>query len=220
MARPTAFIHSFPHYAVKLRRSAYDATNNNPKCNEAPYYEVWDLWINDFIINQQDYSLRPQGLLSIDISTGRKANNARRYPDFIVYHNFDCEGSVGVQRDVAFIVEVKPWGPAMGEDLSTIVDEFTDREFLDQIRDHGKMILLEHKKARVWLMQCVGLFWRVGTLHNEDLSPFVSRRAPTGKNIPREHNTLVEWGPVRKIGDAASDIEQQAFWQKMAHDVD
>ena len=27
-----------------------------------------------------------------------------------------------MQRDVAFIVEVKPWGPAMGEDFSTIVD--------------------------------------------------------------------------------------------------
>ena len=73
MAQPTAFIHSFLHYEIKLRRSAYDATNNNPKSNEAPYYEVWDLWINDFIINQQDYSLRPQGLLSLDISTGRKA---------------------------------------------------------------------------------------------------------------------------------------------------
>ena len=88
-----------------------------------------------------------------------------------------------------------------------------DREFLDQVRDHGKMVLLEHKKARVWLMQCIGLFRRVGTLHNEDLSPFVSRRAPTGKNVRREHGTLVEWGPVQKIGDAASDIEQQAFWQ-------
>ena len=53
-----------------------------------------------------------------------------------------------MQRDVAFIVEVKPWGPEMGEDLSTIVDEFMDRKFLDQIRDHGKMISLEHKKAR------------------------------------------------------------------------
>lgn len=55
---------------------------------------------------------------------------------------------------------------------------------------------------------------------NEDLSPFVSRRAPTGKNVPREHGTLVKWGPIQKIGDTASDIEQQASWQKMAHDFD
>jgi hypothetical protein len=226
MAQPPAFVHTLPHYNLKLERSAYDATQNNPKENEAPYYEVWDLWLNDLILHQADYSLRPQGVLSVYVSPRQqkktqKSSIAKRTPDFIIYHNRDTEidGNYSRQRDVAFIAEVKPWEKGMTEDRSMLVREFNDREFLDQVRDHAKMIMIQHHKARVWLVQCVGLFWRAGSLRNESISPF-SNRAPTGKNVPREHAEHIEWGPIEKVGDVASDIQQAGFWSKVSYDVE
>ena len=226
MAQPPPFVHTLPHYDLKLQRSAHDATHNNPNDNEAPYYEVWDLWLNDLILHQKDYSLRPQGVLSLRITQQQKKKKqkssvAKRTPDFVVYHNGDVEvdGNYSVRRDVAFIAEVKPWDKGMTEDRSMLVGEFNDRDFLDQVRDHAKMIMIEHKKARVWLVQCVGLFWRAGSLRNEGISPF-SNRAPTGKNLPRKHVELVEWGPIEKIGDVPSDMQETVFWRNVCQDVE
>lgn len=228
MAQPLSFTHNFPHYELKLRRSAYDAMHNNPNNNEAPYYEVWDLWINDLILNEKNFSSRPQGMLSTTVDQGRKTKKqkksiVKRYPDFIVYHNRDVESEGNSQyslsRDVGFVAEVKPWQPGMGEDINDLIADFEDREFLDQVRDHGKMIMIKHGKARVWIVQCLGVFWRVGTLRNEGLSPF-SNRAPTGKNKPRNHETDIEWWPIQRLGEPASDIQQLDFWRKMSHDVE
>lgn len=229
MAQPPAFVHTLPHYDLKLKRSAYVATHDNPNENEAPYYEVWDLWLNDLILHQEDYSLRPQGVLSFHVILQQNKNKnkkpkplvAKRMPDFIVYHNADVEinGNYRVRRDVVFTVEVKPWEKGMTEDRRRLVREFDDRDFLDQVRDHAKMIMAQHTKARVWLVQCVGLFWRIGSLHNEGISPF-SNRVPTGKNVPRGYAINIEWGPIEKVGDVASDIQQAAFWSTVSHDVE
>src|SRR5882724_9682435 len=96
-----AFVHKYPHYQKKLRRSIHDAIHNNPKGNEAPFYEVWDLWINDFILHAEDYSSRPQGVLSVALKPDKRrtANPKqavmKRSPDFIVYHSREAGGGTG-----------------------------------------------------------------------------------------------------------------------------
>jgi hypothetical protein len=227
-----AFIHKSPHYDQKLRRSSHDAKYNNPNNNEFPYYEVWDLCINDMLLDAKDYSCRPQGVLSavVDPKSGSMTQKpakkaiAKRSPDFVTYYNQDSEGegtdsTYSLKREVAFIAEVKPWQPGLGEDVDQLVKAFDEREFLEQVRDHAKIIMMEQGKARVWLLQCVGIFWRAGTLRNEKLSPF-SKRRPTGKNKPRVHGTEIEWGPIQKLGHVDSDVQQLDFWLRMSEDVE
>jgi hypothetical protein len=224
-----AFIHTLPHYDQKLRRSLYDAMYNNPNKNEAPYYEVWDLWINDLILPEMDYSCHPQGVLSVVAGPGcstriqQKPKKAKRSPNFIIYHNTDSEGKhdsdYRLKREVAFIAEVKPWQMAMGEDVNLLEKEFEDPEFLEQVRDHAKMILTEHPaKARVWLLQCLGLFWRAGTLRNENLSPF-SNRPHAGKKKVLDHGTVMEWWPIQRVDHVNSNVQQLDFWRWMSDDV-
>jgi hypothetical protein len=220
-----------PHYECKLKRSIHDAIHNNPNANEAPYYEVWDIWLNDFILNAKDYTCRPQGVLSINIEPDKRGggllNNKRtqtmkRSPDFIVYHNTDTmdeNGEYILQRGIAFVAEVKPWAMAMGEDTQVLVNDFGAPEFLEQVRDHGKMIMGKHGMGRIWLMQCLGMFWRVGILKNEDLSPFV-KRVRARKSRPRYHGTAIEWWPIQRLGHPDSDIQQKRFWLAMSSDVE
>jgi hypothetical protein len=37
------FIHKYLHFDIKLKRALHHATDENPKCLEAPYYRVYDL---------------------------------------------------------------------------------------------------------------------------------------------------------------------------------
>jgi hypothetical protein len=34
------------------------------------------------------------------------------------------------------------------------------------------------------------------------------------------HAELIEWGPIEKVGDIASDIQQAAFWTQVSRDVE
>ena len=221
------FIHTLPYYDQKLRRSLHDATYNNPKGNEAPFYEVWDLWINDLILNERDYTCRPQGVLSVALQPEGgsgvikkgKESIVKRAPDFIVYYSNNLGGDGesdhrSIKRDVAFTAEVKPWRTAMGEDHALLLDDFNDTAFIMQVRDHGKMILKTNGMAHVWVVQCLGMFWRVGVLKNENLSPF-SKRGSKRKT----YATHIEWGPIRKLGQVDSDVQQLDFWQRMSQDV-
>jgi hypothetical protein len=86
MMEPPAFIHALPHYHHKLNRAVEDATYNNPRNNEAPYYELWDIWLNDLIIDAMDYNCHPQGVITINSSqtegnTVKKAKLVKRAPD-------------------------------------------------------------------------------------------------------------------------------------------
>jgi hypothetical protein len=35
-----------------------------------------------------------------------------------------------------------------------------------------------------------------------------------------KHAELIEWGPIEKVGDIASDIQQAAFWTKVSRNVE
>lgn len=224
------FVHTTPHYEYKLEQSLHDAIHNNPNANEAPYYEVWNLWLNDLVLNTKHYTCRPQGVLSINIKSDKstvglpnvKKKPVKRSPDFIVYYNTnttDENGGYTLQRSVAFVAEVKPWAMAMGEDTEKLVKDFSVSEFLEQVRDHAKMVMNEHGMSRVWLVQCLGMFWRAGILKNENLSPFVKRsRAKKGR--PQIHGTAIEWWPIQRLGHPDSDIQQEKFWLAMSDDVE
>jgi hypothetical protein len=206
------FIHNYPHFDLKLKRALRHATDGNPKNLEAPYYEVYDLFLNDLILDERDYSCCPQGALSVLVEGGRnqKSEIVKRYPDFIIYH--DKEGEGGVQ--VAFIAEVKACLCTLDmSDPDVVQDQFDRREFLTQVRDHAKMIIEQHGTSRpVRLMQCMGMFWRSGIAkNNESLSPFSKQRRAKGK---KSHDIPgVQWGPIQKLGGDASDQEEFKFWQ-------
>jgi hypothetical protein len=51
-------------------------------------------------------------------------------------------------------------------------------------------------------------------LKNENLSPF-SKRGSKRKT----YATHIEWGPIRKLGQVDSDVQQLDFWQRMSQDV-
>jgi len=140
----------------------------------------------------------------------------------------DCS----VRRDVAFIAEVNCWEKGMSEDRSFLLREFNDRDFLDQIREHAKMIMIWPCWCNAW--DCFGGLRNIEDISSDpynfkdgsiqpvlecDISPF-SNRVPTGKNVSREHAELIEWGPIEKVGEIASDIQQAAFWTKVSHDVE
>jgi|SRR5882762_874414 hypothetical protein len=229
---PAAFIHALPHYNHKINCAIEDAMYNNPRHQEAPYYEVWDIWLNDLIINALNYNCRPQGVITINTSQTerKKVKLMKRTPDFIIYHTWDrvfdsgsSKQSLQHNRRVAFIAEVKAWEPIMGEsvDGESILDEFNRYDFLEQVRDHAKIIMTEDNRNSVWLVQCIGVFWRVGKLRREGVSPVSeSKVRRKGKNkAPREYTTDIAWRPIRKIGQLASDVEQLVFWNLMSGDL-
>lgn len=218
------FIHRYPHFDFKLKRALHRATDANPKCLEAPYYAVYDLWINDLILDEKDYTCCPQGALSILVEGGRmkKGEMVKRYPDFIVYHDREgaVEGGMG-DTQVAFIVEIKPWLATCDlSDHDAIKDHFNRPDFLIQVRDHAKMIMKKQGAGPVWLVQCVGMFWRYGKVQdNKNLSPFSKIRSKGKK--PRDIPTFdVQWGPIQKVGEDTSDEEQYKFWQEMSDTVE
>jgi hypothetical protein len=212
------FIHKYPHFDIKLERALRHATDGNPKHLEAPYYGVYDLWLNDLISDERDYTCCPQGALSILMEGGRnqKSEVVKRYPDFIIYHD---RGGKEVEGDVrvAFIAEIKSWLPALDDmsDPNVISDQFDRRGFLTQVRDHAKMIMEQQgTSGPVWLMQCVGMFWRSGMVKdNKNLSPFSKQRRAKGKKSHDMPTFDVQWGPIQKIGERASDEEEFKFWQ-------
>jgi hypothetical protein len=122
-------------------------------------------------------------------------------------------------RAVAFIAEVKPWLPAMDDmlDPNIVRDQFDRRDFLTQVRDHAKMIMEQQgASGPVWLMQCAGVFWRSGVVkNNNNLSPFSKRRRGKGKKTDGMPIFNVQWGPIQKIGELASDREEFKFWQEI-----
>jgi len=84
------FIHKYPHFDIKLKRALHHATDENPKHKhlEVPYYGVYDLLLNDLILDKRDYSCCPQSTFLILMEGGRnkKSEVVKRYPDFIIYH--------------------------------------------------------------------------------------------------------------------------------------
>jgi hypothetical protein len=228
---PSLFIHTYSNYDLKLGRAIYAATALNHQHLEAPYYEIWDLVLNDLILEKKDYSCRPQGALSAHIEEGRwgKKEIIKRIPDFILYHSQDIVPDTairGVQhtRAVAFIAEVKPWMPGMGDsaDNRIVLSHFRRREFLSQVRDHAKLIMASEggpASGPVWLVQCVGMFWRAGKVEDcKRLSPISNTRRRSKKNHPPVYD--LQWGPIQKVGERASDEELFKFWQQMSNAVE
>ena len=74
----------------------------------------------------------------------------------------------------------------------------------------------------VWLMQCVGMFWRTGKVKdNKNLSPFSKdRRFAKGRKSQDVPIFDVQWGPIQKVGEEISDEEQYKFWQEMSNTVE
>jgi hypothetical protein len=66
---------------------------------------------------------------------------------------------------VVFIAKVKAWEPAMGESVNreNLLNEFNCYDFLEQVWDHAKMIM-EGNQNSVWLVQCLGIYWRAEKL--------------------------------------------------------
>ena len=129
MVKPR-FVHKYPHYDFKLHRALHHATDGNPKQLEAPYYEVYNLVLNDLILDERDYSCCPQGVLLVHMEEVRrkKPEIVKRFPDFIIYHERgnEVEGDVWGTRLVAFIAEIKPWRFKTGDvsDHDVISDHF------------------------------------------------------------------------------------------------
>jgi hypothetical protein len=159
--------------------------------------------------------------MNIEPDKGSNKKKPKRSPDFIVYHNTDARdanGNYTLQRRVGFAAEVKPWAVGMGEDTQKLLKEFSVSGFLEQVRDHGKMIMSRHGISHVWLVQCLGIFWRVGSLKKEGLSPF-KNHIHGRKSRARDHGTAIEWWPIQRLGHPDSDIQQQRFWEAMSGDL-
>jgi hypothetical protein len=221
------FVHTYLNLDLKLGRALNAATDQNPNGLEDAFYEFWDLIMNDLTLNERDYSCCPQGALSIrtEGSRRKKREVVKQVPDFIVYHSRESVGATavrGVQHTqiVAFIAEVKPWQPAMGDstDSTAVQCSFNRREFLLQVWDHAKMIKAECNEPQpVWIIQCVGMFWRAGMVEeNKRLSPFSNNRRRSRKKSRDSALYDFQWGLIQKIGECASDEELFKFWQQIS----
>jgi hypothetical protein len=100
-------------------------------------------------------------------------------------------------------------------DKSIVLSHFWHCEFLLQVHDHAKFIIASEggpTSGPVWLVQCVGIFWRAGKI--EDCRRLSSISNTQCRSKKKNHPPVydVQWGPIQKVGKCASDEKLFKFW--------
>ena len=127
---------SLSKYERKLLCAIFYAKQQNPEYLKAPWYEAWDLVLNEFIREEEKYSICPQATLRT------KTKTYSRYPDFVVYLTTSSGTSlqdIRATRRPIILIEVKPWHPEY-VDHDRLTDYFRDTRIMDQMVEHWRAV--------------------------------------------------------------------------------
>lgn len=154
----------------KIRRavSAAESSERNPRNMEDPWYEVYSLFMEKLLLSHPVFGASPQGAL-----TDADRRNRRKIPDFIIYKYVDTilnTATIVHSRIPRLIIEVKKRLKRVSTPL--LLKSFNSYEFLRQIRDQAKQVFVTNPQVHgVYLLQCVGRFWRRGFIPRIGTSP-------------------------------------------------
>ena len=193
-------------YKHKLLCAIFYAKQRNPGYLEAPWYEAWDLVLNEFIREEEEYSICPQAVLRI-----KKTKTHSRYPDFVTYLTTSFGTSLQdftAARRPIILIEVKPWLPAYANNRK-LEDCFEDSSMMGQLVEQGKFVFEQSNvevqaNTSVVVVLAAGHMWRSAKLYANDISPFNPRNIP--KNSPS--NMQLRWSSdTLELGTKDSDKE-------------
>ena len=198
---------SLSKYKRKLLCAIFYAKQRNPDHLEAPWYEAWDLALNEFIGEEEEYSICPQAALRI-----KKTKTYSRYPDFVTYLTTSSGTSlqdITAARRPIIIIEVKPWLPEYADDNDKLEDYFDDHRIKGQLVEQAKFIFGQSNveiqaNTSIVAVLAVGHMWKCAKMFADKTSPFKPRNIP--KNSPSI--TFLNWSSRSvELGTSSSDKE-------------
>ena len=193
-------------YERKLLCAIFYAKQRNPGYLEAPWYEAWDLVLNEIIREEEEYSICPQAVLRI-----KKIKTYSRYPDFVTYLTTSSGTSlqdITAARRPIIVIEVKPWLPVY-VDNGKLDDFFNHTTRRGQLVEQGKFVFEQSKtkiqaNTTVVVILAAGHMWRPAKLFADDISPFKPGNSP--KKSPS--NMHLNWSSgTLELGTKDSDEE-------------
>ena len=186
-------------FAAKIMRAvaaAEDPTSNRGNL-EAPWYEVYSLFLERLLLSHHWFAVCPQGSLVADI--GPQAR--RRTPDFTIFRYIDqlANNTIVIHsRMPRLLVEIKR--ALRRPSIAAIGRVFRAYEFITQVRDQAKLSFACHPTLQgIFLLQCVGRFWRRGYITSAGTSPLHNNGGPPVLNI--------QWRPIVDITTPFSDAQ-------------
>ena len=158
-------------YKHKLLCAIFYAKQRNPGYLEAPWYEAWDLVLNEFIREEEEYSICPQAVLRI-----KKTKTHSRYPDFVTYLTTSFGTSLQdftAARRPIILIEVKPWLPAYANNRK-LEDCFEDSSMMGQLVEQGKFVFEQSNvevqaNTSVVVVLAAGHMWRSAKLFTDNI---------------------------------------------------
>ncbi|KIM72714.1 hypothetical protein PILCRDRAFT_829595 [Piloderma croceum F 1598] len=191
-------------YKRKLLCAIFYATQRNPERLEAPWYEAWDLSLNEFIRDEEEYSICPQDALRIL----QRTKTYSRYPDFVMYLTSSSGSSlldIRPARRPIMLIEVKPWHPKYLDDEKLFL-RLNDSRVMGQMVEQAKFIFERgnvdvQANTTIMAILAVGHKWRYARMRAVDTSPYNPR------NRPSESPSIgfLTWSDVFELGTPSSD---------------
>jgi hypothetical protein len=193
-------------FTAKLRRAIRAAEDQtlNPARLEAPWYEVYNLWIEILLLSNRRFGSCPQAWLRAYVD-----DDMKKIPDFLINKYIDTVPPGVIVTTPRIIVEVKR--PLPGNPSPTyILRTFRLPEYITQIRNQAKFAFASHQHVtRIFLIQAVGKHWRRGVIFRATTSPYSDQPAPLGAN------NNISWGPISELLTANSDARVQIYLNNM-----
>ena len=191
-------------YERKLLCAIFYATQRNPDHFEAPWYEAWDLVLNEFTRDQEEYSICPQDALRVQ----QKTKTYSRYPDFIIYLTSSSGSSlqdIRAARRPIMLIEVKPWLPKyVDKELLSLA--LSNSRVTGQIIEQGKFIFERSNvdiqaNTTIMVILAIGHKWRYARMRAVDTSPF----SPLNRPGQSPSIGFLPWSDVFELGTPSSD---------------
>ncbi|KAF8055566.1 hypothetical protein FPV67DRAFT_1540693 [Lyophyllum atratum] len=182
---------------IKLRRAvaAAEARNSNAENLESPWYEVWSLFLEKLLLRHNRFGACPQATIVADIGW----RSAWRTPDFIVFRYLDqlLRNQIRIHdRIPRLIVEIKRHPTRLS--VAYINSLFRSFMTLHQIRDQAKVAFARYRNIHgVYILQCLGRWWRSGYLARAGVSPLHDNHGPPPADI--------QWEQIVDVTTPASD---------------
>jgi hypothetical protein len=185
-------------FAQKMRRGvvAAESATSNPDNLEAPWYEVYEVFLQKLLLSHPQFATCPQGTLHADL--GHDARS--RTPDFTIYRYIDqllANNTVIIHSRIPrLLVEIKR---AIQQPTPALAGRsFRGHEFMRQIRNQAKLAFASYPNLQgIFLLQCIGRFWRRGYITRVGTSPL--------HNHPGAPVANIQWGHIADITTPLSD---------------
>ncbi|KIM72253.1 hypothetical protein PILCRDRAFT_829884 [Piloderma croceum F 1598] len=187
-------------FTAKIMRAvaaAEDPTSNRGNL-EAPWYEVYSLFLERLLLSHHRFAVCPQGSLVADIGPQARW----RTPDFTLFRYIDqllANNTIIIHsRMPRLLVEIKR--ALKRPSAATIGRVFRAPEFITQVRDQAKLAFACHPTLQgIFLLQCVGRFWRRGYITSAGTSPLHNNAGLPVLNV--------QWRPIVDITTPFSDAQ-------------